>query len=171
MYEHIRHGFTKIRLFGFVEPIFCGVCRWCDNVPDYAQKRTQYICINFGRAKRLRFCYWLRGWLVCGSGNFRGWRIGYGARINVLDEEQSNALLFKQARAMGLKMSENAIKECKFAFDRTTKPRTVLEQAEEASELARKFFAAGDMVGGIAAIQLAAQLVQLARIQERWKSA
>ena len=48
-----------------------------------------------------------------------------------------------------------------------TTGRTVLQQAEEASELAGRLFAAGDMVGGIAAIQLAAQLVQLARIQER----
>lgn len=48
-----------------------------------------------------------------------------------------------------------------------TTGRTALQQAEEASELARKSFAVGDMVGGIAAITLAAQLVQLARIQER----
>ena len=51
--------------------------------------------------------------------------------------------------------------------DNQTTRRNVLQQAEEASELARKSFAAGDMVGGIAAIQLAAQLVQLARMQER----
>ena len=40
----------------------------------------------------------------------------------------------------------------------------VLTQAEEACELAREAFAAGDLVVGIAAIQLAAQLLQLARI-------
>jgi hypothetical protein len=45
----------------------------------------------------------------------------------------------------------------------------VLTQAREATELARQAFAAGDLVAGIAAIQLAAQLVQLARIQEKWK--
>lgn len=50
-----------------------------------------------------------------------------------------------------------------------TTRRTPLQQAEEASELARTSFAAGDVIGGIAAIQLAAQLVQLARIQERMK--
>lgn len=42
----------------------------------------------------------------------------------------------------------------------------VLTQANEAAEIARQAFAAGDLVTGIAAIQLAAQLVQLARIFE-----
>jgi hypothetical protein len=41
---------------------------------------------------------------------------------------------------------------------------TILEQVDEATSLARKSFAVGDLVGGIAAIQLAAQLLQLARI-------
>ena len=40
----------------------------------------------------------------------------------------------------------------------------LLEQSEAASEVAREAFAAGDVVTGIAAIQLAAQLVQLARL-------
>ena len=39
-----------------------------------------------------------------------------------------------------------------------------LEQAKEASDLAEKAFAAGDIVTGIAAISLAAQLVQLAKL-------
>lgn len=39
----------------------------------------------------------------------------------------------------------------------------LLHQASEAAEVARQAFAAGDMVTGIAAITLAAQLVQLAR--------
>lgn len=50
-----------------------------------------------------------------------------------------------------------------------TTPKTPLQQAGEASDLAKKFFAAGDLVGGIAAIQVAAQMVQLAKIQERMK--
>lgn len=45
----------------------------------------------------------------------------------------------------------------------------ILTQASEAAELARRAFTSGDLVTGIAAIQLAAQLVQLARIQEKWK--
>ncbi len=56
------------------------------------------------------------------------------------------------------------------AMSDKTAGKTPLEQAEEATELARKFFDAGDMVGGIAAIQVAAQMVQLARIQEKWKT-
>jgi hypothetical protein len=40
----------------------------------------------------------------------------------------------------------------------------VLTQAEEACDLARRAFAAEDVVTGIAAIALAAQLVYLARI-------
>ena len=51
-----------------------------------------------------------------------------------------------------------------------TTAMTPLEQAAEASDLAKKSFAVGDLVGGIAALQLAAQLVQLARIQESWRS-
>ena len=43
----------------------------------------------------------------------------------------------------------------------------ILDQAQEAAELAREAFAMGDLVTGIAAITLAAQLVQLARILER----
>jgi hypothetical protein len=39
-----------------------------------------------------------------------------------------------------------------------------LSQAKEAAEIARQAFAAGDLVTGIAAITLAAQLVQLAKI-------
>lgn len=46
--------------------------------------------------------------------------------------------------------------------------RTPLDQAEEAADLARQAFASGDLVIGIAAITLAAQLVQLARIRESW---
>lgn len=45
--------------------------------------------------------------------------------------------------------------------------RTPLQQAQEATDLARQAFASGDIVYGIAAITLAAQLVQLARICER----
>lgn len=48
-----------------------------------------------------------------------------------------------------------------------TAARTPLQQAEEATEISRSAFAAGDLVTGIAAAQLAAQLIQLARIQER----
>ena len=40
----------------------------------------------------------------------------------------------------------------------------LLEQSDAAAEIAKQAFAAGDMVTGIAAIQLAAQLVQLARL-------
>ena len=43
----------------------------------------------------------------------------------------------------------------------------LLDQCDEATELARVAFAAGDLVTGIAATQLAAQLVQLARLFER----
>lgn len=43
----------------------------------------------------------------------------------------------------------------------------VLQQAGETAELAARAFASGDLVAGIAAISLAAQLVQLARILER----
>ena len=42
-----------------------------------------------------------------------------------------------------------------------------LGQAREACNLAREAFAAGDQVTGIAAITLAAQLVQLARLWQR----
>jgi hypothetical protein len=50
--------------------------------------------------------------------------------------------------------------------DQTTR-RTPVQQADEAAELARQAFAAGDMVTGIAAIVLAAQLLQLARLWQR----
>jgi hypothetical protein len=40
----------------------------------------------------------------------------------------------------------------------------LLEQSDRAAEVAREAFAAGDTATGIAAIQLAAQLVQLARL-------
>jgi hypothetical protein len=46
----------------------------------------------------------------------------------------------------------------------------VLKQSSAAAELAREAFAAGDLVTGIAALQLAAQLVRLARIWEKAKS-
>jgi len=46
----------------------------------------------------------------------------------------------------------------------------VLAQASEAAEVARQAFEAGDLVTGIAALQLAAQLLQLARIYEKAKS-
>ena len=42
-----------------------------------------------------------------------------------------------------------------------------LSQAREACNLAREAFASGDQVTGIAAISLAAQLVQLARLWQR----
>jgi len=41
------------------------------------------------------------------------------------------------------------------------------DQAVSAAEVARDAFTAGDQVTGIAAIRLAAQLLQLARLQER----
>jgi len=41
----------------------------------------------------------------------------------------------------------------------------LLEQADEAAELAKQAFAAGDAVTGIAALQLSAELVQLAKIR------
>jgi hypothetical protein len=44
---------------------------------------------------------------------------------------------------------------------------TLLKQIDEAAQLAREAFATGDLVTGIAAITLAAQLLQLARIQDR----
>jgi hypothetical protein len=40
----------------------------------------------------------------------------------------------------------------------------ILDQSDAAAEVAREAFAAGDVVTGIAAIQLAAQLVQIARL-------
>jgi hypothetical protein len=40
----------------------------------------------------------------------------------------------------------------------------LLRQSDDAAEIARNAFAAGDLATGIAAIQLAAQLVQLARL-------
>lgn len=42
--------------------------------------------------------------------------------------------------------------------------KTPLQQAEEATSIAREAFGYGDLVTGIAAITLAAQLVQLARL-------
>ncbi len=50
-----------------------------------------------------------------------------------------------------------------------TADRSPLDQASEATELAKLSFAAGDTVTGIAAITLAAQLVQLAKIQSRFE--
>lgn len=47
--------------------------------------------------------------------------------------------------------------------DETTR-RTPLQQAKEAADLAQDAFANGDLVTGIAAISLAGQLLQLARI-------
>lgn len=47
---------------------------------------------------------------------------------------------------------------------KTTPPRSLLEQAQEASDLAREAFAVGNPAVGIAAVTLAAQLVQLARL-------
>jgi hypothetical protein len=50
----------------------------------------------------------------------------------------------------------------------------ILEQSGQAAEVARQAFDAGDVVTGIAAIQLAAQLIKLARLLERegmlWKT-
>lgn len=46
-------------------------------------------------------------------------------------------------------------------------PRSVLQQASEVIELAHLAFDRGNLVGGLAAIKLAAQLVQLAKIQRR----
>lgn len=43
----------------------------------------------------------------------------------------------------------------------------LLEQSDAAAEIAREAFAAGDVVTGIAAIKLAAELVQLARLLDR----
>lgn len=42
--------------------------------------------------------------------------------------------------------------------------RRLLDQSEAAAKLANEAFAAGDVVTGIAAIKLAAQLVQIARL-------
>ena len=41
------------------------------------------------------------------------------------------------------------------------------EQIDEAAEISSRAFAAGDVVTGIAAIQLAAQLVQIMRFLEK----
>lgn len=46
------------------------------------------------------------------------------------------------------------------------RPRTLLEQASEATDLAKQAFASGDKVTGIAAVVLATQLIQLAKILE-----
>jgi hypothetical protein len=46
-----------------------------------------------------------------------------------------------------------------------------ISQAREACNLAREAFAAGDQVTGIAAITLAAQLVQLARLWQKDRGA
>ena len=43
----------------------------------------------------------------------------------------------------------------------------LLKQSHTATEVAREAFAAGDFVTGIAAIQLAAQLIQLARLKSK----
>jgi hypothetical protein len=45
-----------------------------------------------------------------------------------------------------------------------TEARALLKQAREASELAEQAFASGHFAIGIAAVVLAAQLVQLARL-------
>ena len=42
----------------------------------------------------------------------------------------------------------------------------LLDQADQATEIARAAFDAGDVVTGIAAIQLAAQIIQLARLAQ-----
>ena len=42
----------------------------------------------------------------------------------------------------------------------------LLKYCDMAGEVAREAFAAGDLVTGIAAVQLAAQLIQLARLKE-----
>ena len=47
--------------------------------------------------------------------------------------------------------------------DETTNRRTPLQQAQEATELARVAFANGDSVHGIAALSLASQLIQFAK--------
>jgi hypothetical protein len=47
----------------------------------------------------------------------------------------------------------------------------LLEQSDAAADVAREAFAAGDVVTGIAAIQLAAQLLQLARLLDAPASA
>lgn len=46
---------------------------------------------------------------------------------------------------------------------------TLVTQIDEANELAKAAFAAGDRVTGAAALVLAAQLLQLARIWERMR--
>jgi hypothetical protein len=53
--------------------------------------------------------------------------------------------------------------------DATSETASLLEQAGEASELAREAFASGDRVVGLAALVLAAQLIQLERIREGMK--
>ena len=45
-----------------------------------------------------------------------------------------------------------------------TTERTPLQQAKEASDLARDAFASGDLVTGAAALVLAGQLIQLAKL-------
>lgn len=51
--------------------------------------------------------------------------------------------------------------------DTTRHPRTIMEQIDEVSDIAREAFAVGNNVTGIAATKLAAQLVQIARLMER----
>ena len=46
----------------------------------------------------------------------------------------------------------------------TTARRTPLQQAQEATELAQEAFANGDNVYGIAALSLASQLIELAKL-------
>jgi hypothetical protein len=45
--------------------------------------------------------------------------------------------------------------------------KRLLEQSEEAAKIANDAFAAGNLVVGIAALKLAAQLVQIARLLDR----
>lgn len=47
----------------------------------------------------------------------------------------------------------------------------ILEQIDEANRLASASFRSGDLAGGIAALVLATQLLQLAKLQERIKRA
>lgn len=50
---------------------------------------------------------------------------------------------------------------------RTIENDTLLRQIDEVTEIAQQAFERGDKVGGSAAIVLATQLLQLARIRER----
>lgn len=50
-----------------------------------------------------------------------------------------------------------------------SRPLSVLDKAGEATDIAKMAFANGELVHGIAALQLGAQLIQLAKLQERMK--